>query len=146
MQREFDAVTAAMQDLGLSATAPLTTVDYLKVGQTMQSEPVLEERAVQGHGISGTSSIRYRGYVNDIAAATGSVKYTGGGVDTGRNALSVFPGDNIPGNTPFAVVWHNGKLVRLDENGDPVMTLANAVAAADDAMWNRTDKASDFSK
>jgi hypothetical protein len=151
VQRQIDAMAGAIAidaaKLNIPSQAVLLAGSYLALEQTLQGNAALEELAVQGHGLSGATSIRYRGYVNDIAAAAnGKVKYTGGGVDSGKNALSVFLGNNILGNTPFGVVWHNGKLVQLDQSGQPVMALADAVAAADDAMWYRTYKASDFSK
>ena len=137
VQRQIDAMAGAIAidaaTLNIPSQALLLTGSYLALEQTLQGNAALEELAVQGHGISGATSIRYRGWVNDIAGANGKVNYIGGGIDSGKNALSVFLGDNILGNTPFAVVWHNGKLVQLDENGQPVLALADAVAAADDA-------------
>jgi predicted lipoprotein with Yx(FWY)xxD motif len=150
VQRQIDAMAGAIAidaaSLNIPSQAVLLAGSYQALEQTLQGNAALEELAVQGHGLSGANSIRYSGYANDIANANSKVKYTGGGLNNGKNALSAFLGGNILGNTPFAIVWHNGKLMQLDLNGQPVMALADAVAAADDAMWYRTYKASDFSK
>jgi hypothetical protein len=116
---------------------------YLALERTLQSHAALEELAMQGHGLSSPPSIRYRGYLNDFANA--SIKnFIGGGIDSGQRALQVFMGDNILGDTPFAVIWRNGRLVQLNQNGVPEHTISDAIAATDDTMWYRVYKASDF--
>ena len=147
VQRQLDAMAGSMQinaaTLGINPQAALVQGSYLALERTLQSNAALEELALQGHGLSSPPSIRYRGYVNDFANASGK-NYVGGGVSSGQRALQVFMGDNILGDTPFAVIWRNGKLVQLNQNGVPEMTLGNALAAADDTMWYRVYKASDF--
>ena len=151
VQRELDAVAAAIQinatTLGIDPTAPLVQGSYLALERTLQTNAALEELAVQGHGLSSPPSGRYTGYINYFKNADSQTKYFGGGTDNGLNALSTFFGDAIAANTPFAVVWHNGKLVQLDQNGTPIaLSLASEIALVDDTLFNRTYKSTDFHK
>lgn len=151
VQRELDAMAAAIQidatTLGIDPKAPLVQGSYLALERTLQTNAALEELAVQGHGLSSPPSGQYTGYINYFKSADSQTKYYGGGTDNGVNALSTFFGDAIAANTPFAVVWHNGKLVQLDQNGAPIaLSLANEIALVDDTLFNRTYKSTDFHK
>ena len=96
---------------------------------------------MQGAGVTGAASARYKGAAGDIS---GKVTYNGGGVDNGQNALSVFLADDIMTCTPFAVVWHDGRLVQLNRNGQPELLLSDAVSALNNAMFYRVYQKSDF--
>jgi len=147
VQRQIDALAGAMQidstTLGIPTQAVLLTGSYLAVERTLHGNAALEELALQGVGLSTGPALRYRGYTADLANAS-SVKYVGGGTDTGTNALGTFMGDSIMGNTAFAVIWHNGKLMQLKQNGQTGLAVSAAVTAIDDTMWNRTYKSTDF--
>ena len=147
VQRQIDALAGAMQinaaTLGIPAGAVLLNGSYLAVERTMQGNAALEELALQGVGLTGGSALRYRGYTGDLANGS-TVKYVGGGIGNGTNALATFMSDSIMGNTAFAVIWHNGKLVQLKQNGQMGLAMSAAVTAIDDTMWNRTYKAADF--
>ena len=151
VQRELDAMAAAIQidatTLGIDPTAVLVQGSYLALERTLQSNAALEELAVQGHGLTSPPSGRYTGYVGYFKKSDSQTKYWGSGTDYGQNALSVLFGDSIAACTPFAVVWHNGKLVQLDQNGAPVTNaLGTEIAALNDTMYNRLYKAADFHK
>ena len=66
VQREFDAVGAAITLLGYSQTAPLTTQQYLAVERALQSHATLQELAVQGHGLNTPPQTKYYGYTQDF--------------------------------------------------------------------------------
>ncbi|MGO9598865.1 MAG: hypothetical protein ACLP7Q_12825 [Isosphaeraceae bacterium] len=69
-QREFDAIAAAMTrnqtNLGIAASQPLNDTTYLALETTLQNSPVLQELAVEGHGLNSPPSSRYNGYTNDF--------------------------------------------------------------------------------
>ena len=150
VQRQIDALAGAMQinaaSLGIPAQAVLLTGSYLAAERTLQGNAVLAELALQGVGLTAPPSIRYRGYTNDLAGADSKTKFIGGGIANGKNALAGFMADSIMGNTAFAVVWHNGKLVQLNQNGHPGLALTDAVTAIVDTIWNRVYKAADFKR
>lgn len=56
----------------------------------------------------------------------------------------MFRADNIMTGTAFAVVWHNGKLARLNRNGQPERVLSDAVAAVHNVMFYWVCQKSDF--
>jgi hypothetical protein len=148
-QREFDAMAAAMQidatTLGISATAPFTAASYIALEHTMQASPVLEELAIQGHGLNKPPSARYNGFTNDFQNnVDATTKYVGGGLNNGGKAIADFFDDNIISHTPFAVVAENGKPVQLNQNGQAENTLDEAVTALNESMFYRTYLASDF--
>ena len=72
------------------------------------------------------------------------MKYVGGGVNANTNALATFMGQNVLSNAPFAVIWQNGKLTQLNQNGESGVALATAVQAIDDTALNRVYKKTDF--
>jgi hypothetical protein len=147
VQRQLDAEACAMsinaKTLGIPASAVLVQGSYLDLARTIQSNNVLEELALQGHGVTGSNSIRYRGILAD-ASVLAATKYVGGGLNNGAYAAGAFLQQNIMGDTPFAIVWHNGKLVQLDQTGQPVLTVADAVDALDDSLSYRTYTKSSF--
>ncbi len=150
VQRELDAMAGAMkinqQTLGIDPNKPLTERTYLALEHTLQSNKVLEELALQGHGLNNPPATKYRGFTQDIQNnVDNTTKYVGGGLNNGKNAIADFFDDNIISHTPFPVVYRNGVLTQLNQNGNAENTLAQAVAALDEGMYNRTYKASDFS-
>lgn len=149
-QLEFDAMAAAITinqaKYGTDPTAPLTQATYLQLEKTLQSDATLLEMGMQGHGLNDPPSARYDGYTNDFQNnVDGRTRYIGGGLNNGKNALADFFDDNILSHTPFPVVWRNGKLQQLNQDGDAENTLARAVTALDASMVYRTFLATDFS-
>jgi hypothetical protein len=147
VQRQIDAMAGAMQInaamLGTPASAVLLQGSYLAAERTLQGNAALKELSLQGEGVSTGSALRYRGYTGDVAAA-GTATYIGGGIDSGASATGTFMLDSIMGNTAFAVIWHNGKLMQLNQSGQVELSVGDSVAALDGAMWNRTYAATDF--
>jgi hypothetical protein len=149
-QREFDAIAAAMQinqkTLGIDPTKPFTETTYLEMEQTLQNDPTLEELAIQGQGLNTPPAPRYSGYTNDFQ---NHVDYTtvflGGGLNNGRNALAKFFGDNVMSHAAFPVVWWNGQLVQLNQNGYPENYLADAVNALNNTMFYQVYTPANFS-
>jgi len=149
-QREFDAIAAAMQinqkTLGIDPTKPFTETTYLEMEQTLQNDPTLEELAMQGQGLNTPPAPRYRGYTNDFQY---HVDYTtvflGSGLNNGRNALANFFGDNVMSHAAFPVVWWNGQLVQLNQNGYPENYLADAVNALNNTMFYQVYTPANFS-
>jgi len=150
-QREFDAMAAAMQsnqlNLQIAPTAPLTEQTYLALEKTLQNNPVLLELAVQGHGLNDPPASRYAGYTNDFQNnVDNTTLYIGGGLNNNDKAIADFFDDNIITHVPFEVVWHNGNLTQLNQNGNFENGLEEAVIALDDSMYGRVYKSTDFSQ
>ena len=144
-QREFDAIAAAMQQLGLGS-ALLTPQDYLNIGSVIQPSPALEELALQGHGLNNPSLSKYTGYTDDFQNnSDNSTYFVGGGSDNGELAVADFFDDVILSHLPFPVVSQNGTLEQLNQNAEPEDTLATVVADTNDAMFRRVYVAADFS-
>ena len=142
-QREFDAIAAAMIELKL--TGPLSTQDYLNIEKAIQNDPTLEELAIQGHGLNNPSAARYWGYTNDFKNnVDNSTIYGGDGLNNHRNALANFFDDNVMTHVPFPVVWKNGKLTQLNQNGDAENSLKDAVAALNQTMFFQVYTSADF--
>ncbi len=147
VQREFDAIAAAMTLDGVSDTQPLTEQSYLQIGQTIQDSPTLEELAMQGHGLNNSGISRYNGYTNDFQnnVDTTTLFIGGGTLNNNTNALANFFDDNVLSHLPFAVVSRDGKLVQLNQNGAPENQLNQAIVALNDSMVYRTYTSADFS-
>ncbi len=148
-QREFDAINMAAQInqhvLGISMNAAFTTKSYLALERTLQGNPLLEELALQGHGLNHPSSPRYNGYTNDFQNNVDTkTVYVGGGFDTGENAVAALFDDAIMTHIPFPTVAQNGHLEQLNQNGAAEDRLPQAVAGVDDLAFYRVLKASDF--
>jgi len=145
VQREFDAMAAAMQSAGISLNGALTQQSYLLLEQTLQSNVGLEELAMQGHGLNNPPAAKYNGYTNDFQNNVDkSTLYIGGGLNNNKNAIKDFFDDNIISHLPFPTAPHDGTLVQLNQNGAPENILTNAIAALDDSMVYRTYDAADF--
>lgn len=145
VQREFDALAGAMQIAGVSLNAPLTTQTYLTVEQSLQSNAALEELAMQGHGLNNPPDARYAGYTNDFQNNVDKTTlYIGGGLNNNRNAITNFFDDNILSHVPFPVVYKDGALVQLNQNGNTENTLTDAVVSLDDGLYYKTYGAADF--
>jgi len=143
-QREFDAIAAALKEANING--PLTETTYLEMEQTLQNDPTLEELAMQGQGLNTPPAPRYRGYTNDFQY---HVDYTtvflGSGLNNGRNALANFFGDNVMSHAAFPVVWWNGQLVQLNQNGYLENYLADAVNALNNTMFYQVYTPANFS-
>jgi len=143
--REFDAIGAAMTQLGLGQNE-LSAQDYLNIGQAIQSNANWEELALQGHGLNGPPSAKYNGYTNDFQNNSDNATYfVGGGADTGERAISAFFDDVILSHLPFPVISQDGVLQQLNQNGAIEDTLTTVVAATNEALFTRVFVASDFS-
>ncbi|MFO1081996.1 MAG: hypothetical protein U1E23_15370 [Reyranellaceae bacterium] len=137
VQRQLDAEAAAMPALAKLGSTPLDATGYLALARTLQASNALEELALQGHGVTGAASARYRGLLGDVAGLSG-IRYVGGGLNNGSYALGAFLQQNIVGDLPFAVVRQYGTLMQYDQSGRPVLNVGDAVAALDDTLWYRT--------
>ena len=125
---------------------PFTSQTYLQLEQTIQSDPTLEELGIQGHGLNNPPAARYFGYTNDFQNNVDTTtKYIGGGLNNNQNALTDFFDDNIISHAPFPVVWKNGKLIQLNQNGAAENTLTQAVTALNNTMFFRVYTSTDFS-
>ncbi len=150
-QREFDAVWAAMltnkSTLNIDVNTPLTEQTYLSMEAALQNNSILLELAVQGHGLNDPPASRYAGYTNDFQNnVDGTTLYIGGGHNTNNNALTDFFDDDIMSHAPFSVVWHNGGLVQLNQNGNIENSLETAVTELDDTMYYRVYTSAMFSQ
>ena len=150
-QREFDAVWAAMQidakTLGIPATAQFTTHSYLMMERTLRFNEQLEELATQGHGLNQASPTKYRGFTEDFQNhIDGKTLYVGGGPDNNEKAIAAFYDDVIITHASFPTVLHNGKLVQLNQNGTRETGIQTVVKSANDMMFKRVLKATDFKR
>lgn len=150
-QREFDAIWAAMKidatTDGINPNVALTLNAYIDIGRTIQGSPVLEELALQGHGLNSPPAVRYRGYTNDFQNnVDNTTLFVGGGLDRNETAIANLFDDAIMTHTPFAVVWQNGALTQLNQNAAAKSTVETAIVAMDDTMFGRVYTAADFSK
>ena len=147
VQRQLDAMAGAIAITATALNIPQSAVllpgSYIPMERAMHNNAALEELAIQGFGLNGLGGTKYSGYLNDFKNAS-PVKYTGGGVNNNKNALSVFMGENVMSFTPFAVIWRGGKLVQLNQNGEVGDTLTNAIQAIDDTIFNKVYKKTDF--
>ena len=150
LQREFDAIYASQlinqQQYGIDPTKQLDAYSYLKLEQTMQSSPELEELGVQGHGTNNPIASRYIGYTTEFQNVTDNKTYfVGGGEDNGETAITHFTDDVNLGHTPFATVMHNGVLTQLNQNGNREDPLAKSINGQNEAEYDRIFVASDYS-
>lgn len=150
-QREFDAIAGAMainqQTLGIDPTQPLTEHTYLMLGLTLQGTPNLYELGLQGHGLNHPPAVRYRGYTNDFQNnVDNSTLFIGGGMDNNEAAIPTLFDDVLLSHLPFPVVWQNGQLEQLNQNGDAEDTILDSVVGLDDYMFNRVLTSADFSQ
>ena len=145
-QREYDAIAAAMTRLGLDGTHPLTVQDYLSVGRTIQSDAVLQELGIQGHGLNSPPLARYNGYTNDFQNGVDTTTlFIGAGLDSNQNALRDFFDDVIISHLPYPVVAQDGHLEQLNQNAASEDLVKLSVGALDDAMFWKVWTAKDFS-
>ncbi|MBS0643938.1 MAG: hypothetical protein JSS43_29100 [Proteobacteria bacterium] len=134
VQRVIDAEVGAAAinatTLGIPSNATLVHGSYLALERTLQSSPVLRELALQGVGLNNPPSARYSGFLNSYTAAQPTTWYVGPGPNNWQNALSVYMMENIIMETAFPTVWKWGQFLQLDQNGEWVMSLDDAVAVA----------------
>jgi hypothetical protein len=147
VQREYDAIAAAMKLAGVNDRKALTEQSYLLVDQTLRDSPALLELAMQGHGLNNSGIPRYSGYTNDFQnGVDGTTMFVGGGFqDNDENALTDFFDDNVISHLLFPVVYENGTLTELDQNGDAEEPLNNELIALNDTMIYRVYRSDDFS-
>lgn len=149
VQRELDTIAEAMRRLqvqeGIDPDAPLTEHSYLRIAAILQGDPILQELALQGHGVGSPPSDRYAGATNTfMAGADWSTHYVGGGTSNGELALPYFFHDLLP-NLPFATAWQNGQWVQLDQRGDVAGTVIEAATTLNNWMYRQVLVAADFS-
>lgn len=149
-QREFDAMAAAQaidaRTLGISATAPFDTHSLLMLERTIRFDEPLEELAIQGHGLNGAVSARYRGYTGDFQnRIDNTTLYTGPGDDRGEKAIADLFDDVILTHAAFPAVLHNGAIIQLNQNGNREAPIAVAVADTNEAFSTLSLNGTDFS-
>lgn len=147
VQREYDAISVAMDRLGLQTSKQLTVNDYLNISYVIRNDPVLQELAIQGHGLNSPPSAKYNGYTNDFQNnVDGMTLYVGGGLDNNQNALTDFFDDVVISHEPFPTVPEWGGLEQLNQNSNNEDWVGDSVGAFNDAMFNRVFTAADFSQ
>ena len=145
VQREFDAVGAAITKLGYSTA--LTTQQYLAVERYLQSDETLQELAIQGHGLNTPPQTKYYGYTQDFQNNVDTqTLFIGQGLDHNQNALTSFVDDVLITHASYAVVTQNGTLEQLNQNGNPEQVLSQAAGAFNDTFFLRTFRADEFSQ
>ena len=106
---------------------------------------MLEELAIQGHGLNSPPSARYDGYTNDLQNTLNDhTLYVGGGVNSGEKAINDFLDDSVLSHLPFPVIVRNGELQQLNQNGAAENTLPAAVAALNASMFTTVYTPSSF--
>jgi len=144
VQRQFDAMYAAMVGAGVDLTGPLTQPQYLATANILQGNATLEELGMQGHGLNNSGITRYAGYTTDFQnTVDGQTLYIGGGLNNGRKAITDFFDDNVLSHLPFPTAIINGVLYQLNQNGARENTVPDALAALNTGM-SRTYLRSDF--
>ena len=119
VQREYDAMGAAMASDGYDATKPFTEQSYLAMERTIQASATLQELGIQGHGLNNPPDLRYRGYTNDFQNNVDQkTLFVGGGLDNNERALADFFDDVVLSHAPFPTVFTNGHLEQLNQNGN----------------------------
>ena len=150
LQREFDAIWAAMQMnqslYGIDPTKPFTLYSYQMMQKTLQGNEQLEQLAVQGHGLNSPALSEYDGYTTDFQNRTDNTNYyVGGGEDSGQLAIADFLDDVVLTHAPFPVVQNNGTAIQLNQNGNREEALADQVTGANEAAFTRVYVPADFS-
>jgi hypothetical protein len=146
VQRQYDAMSAAMTLDGINQNAPLTEQTYLQIEYTIQGSPTLQELFMQGHGLNNSGISRYAGYTNDFQNNVDeTTRFVGGGIlNNGGKAIADFFDDNGLSHIGFSVVSQNGVLEQLNQNGDAENTLFQAIVALNDSMVYRVYTSVDF--
>ena len=146
LQRQFDAEFAAMALAGVNPAAPLTLQSYLATEHALQSNPQLEELAIQGHGLINPVASPYKGYTEQIQnRVDNKTLFVGTGLDHNEAAVPNLVDDVILSHMPFAVVVKNGQLKQLNQNGTVESLASDAVMALNASMHTTALKAQDFS-
>lgn len=140
VQREIDAIGGAMriaqQTIGFDPAAPLTEQSYVDLSRVLAQSPALHELGVQGHGLNGYKLARYTGYTNDAQHTTDTTtRFVGHGPDHNKAAVADFMDDAIMTHLIFPVVFQNGKLAQLNQDGDHEESLGAAAAAANYTLY-----------
>ncbi len=147
VQREYDAIGAALGKLSIGAHTPFTTETYLAAEHTIQSDTTLEELAIQGHGINNPPEAKYHGYTNDFQNNVDrTTLFVGQGLDNNQNALTDFFDDVIITHLPYVTVTQDGHLEQLNQNGAAEQILQQASGAANDTFFLRAFQNSDFAQ
>ncbi len=147
VQREYDAIYAAMQLDHFSLDAPLTEQEYLQIGYTIQNNATLDELAMQGHGLNNSCVARYAGYTTDFQNnVDNATLFIGGGtLNQNNEAIAQWFDDNGLSHILFPVIWQNGHLEQLNQNGAGENRLDRAIVAFNDSMCYRVYTSADFS-
>src|SRR5271157_2798991 len=153
-QRVIDAIDYAMQQDDI--LSPLTAQSYLKIEQTIQNNPTLEELATQGLGVYQSPAVRYSGLANEFAttlqysdgtSATSletQLRYVGGGPDYGT-AANVFLTDML-GHVSEPTAWQNGMFIQIGQNGASADSVAKSIDLVNQGMSLPAFTTSDFSQ
>jgi hypothetical protein len=148
-QRQFDAIAAAMKinqsKFGTKLSRVFNAKSYIQLENTVQSDPALLELSLQGHGLNNAPNPRYNGYTNDFQNNVDpDTNYIGGGLNSGKNALEDFFDDNIVSHAAFPVVYQDGRLVQLNQNGNAENSFKQSLLAANQTMFYRVYNVADF--
>ena len=146
VQRQFDAMAAAMQIAGVDNTKAFTQAGYLTVEHTIQSNATLDELFKQGHGLNNSGISRYAGYTNDFQHnVDNATRFIGGGIqDNNERAIEAFFDDNALSHIGFSVIARNGELIQLNQNGAAEAGVFQAIVALNDSMVYRVYTSVDF--
>ncbi len=145
--REYDTIIVAMERLGIANTKQLTVNDYLAISEQIRADPVLQELAIQGHGLNSPPSAKYNGYTQDFQHNVDrTTLFVGGGLDNNQNALTDFFDDVVISHECYVTVPQWGGLEQLNQNANNEDQVALSVSAFNDAMFNRVYSAKDFSQ
>lgn len=146
VQRQFDAMAAAMTIAGVDASKAFTQAGYLTVEHTIQANATLDELFKQGHGLNNAGLSRYAGYTNDFQHnVDNSTRFIGGGIqDNNQRAIEAFFDDNALSHIGFSVIAKNGELIQLNQNGAAEDGVLEAVVALNDSMVYRVYGSVDF--
>lgn len=146
-QREFDAISVAMNRIGLSTSMQFTTSDYLAIERNLQSDPQLLELGMQGHGLNSPPEAKYNGYTNDFQNNVDrTTLFIGAGLDNNQNALTDFFDDVIITHLIYPSVPEWNTIEQLNQNGNNEDNLNDTTGATNDSMFNRVFTAADFSQ
>ena len=137
IQRQIDALSAAMIIAGVGPQAQFTEASYHATSLALQGNADLDELALQGHGLNGTGLSRYAGYASDIQWASQTqtdnrTLYVGAGFDSGEKAVLTLLNDLTL--EMFAQATQNGVLYQLNQDGSTGPTLGAAINGVNAAM------------
>jgi hypothetical protein len=111
----------------------------------IQSDATLDELFIHGHGLNNSGLSRYTGNAKNFQHnIDNTAKYFGPGLEHGKNVLPDVFDDQVLGHALFPVVAINGRLVQLNQNGAPEVSVARAVDLLNEIKHSAAMNAQDF--